>query len=125
MKIAQFGVALASVTLVMVALPVAHSAEFPASFLVPTAQELSTHVAGKTARGIYANGTPVQSVYSPDGTLTATAPGFNETGRWRSEDGKICGSLPKIGDFCNDARFDAGVLHLRRTNGEIVRYDVK
>ena len=122
MKINQLGVALVSV---MTALSVAHSAEFPASFLVPTAQELTAHVAGKTARGTHANGAAVQSVYGTDGTLTATAPGFNETGRWRSEDGKICGSLPKIGEFCNDARFDAGVLHMRRTNGEIVRYDVK
>ena len=31
------------------------------------------------------------------------------------------GSLRKIGEFCNDARVDAGSLYLRRMNGEIVR----
>ncbi len=37
----------------------------------------------------------------------------------------MCGSLRKSGEFCNDARFDAGVLYLRRVNGEIVRNEAE
>jgi hypothetical protein len=65
----------------------------------------------------------VRAKYGADGSLSANAPGFYDTGRWKAEDGKVCGSLRKLGDFCNDARLDAGALYLRRMNGEIVRYD--
>ena len=92
---------------------------------MPTAQELTAHLSGKTLQGTYADGTPVQSKYGADGSLAATAPGFYDTGSWRVEDGKLCGKLRKIGEFCNDARFNSGVLHLRRMNGEIVRYELK
>lgn len=122
MKTVQFSAAFVSL---FVLLQGANGAEFPASFAVPTAQELTAHIAGKTLEGSYANGTQVQSKYGADGSLAASAPGFYDTGSWRVEDGKLCGTLRKLGDFCNDARFDSGVLHLRRINGEIVRYQLK
>ena len=99
------------------------AAEFPPSSITATAQELNSHLSGKTFRAKYANGTPVQTKFSADGGLAARAPGFYDTGKWKAEDGRLCGSLRKSGDFCNDARFDAGVLYLRRMNGEIIRYD--
>ena len=111
--------------LLMACLQGVNSAEFLPSFVVTTAQELSALITGQTAQGTFADGTAVQSKYGADGTLTASAPSFSDAGRWRVEDGRICGSLRKLGEFCNDARLDSGSLYLRRKNGEIVRYEVK
>jgi hypothetical protein len=97
--------------------------EFPATSTTPTSQELSAYLSGKSFRAKYADGTPVSSKYGPDGTLSANAPGYYDTGKWRTEDGRLCGSLRKLGEFCNDARLDSGALYLRRMNGEVVRYD--
>lgn len=122
MKIAKFCVAFVSLFLT---LHEASGADFSASVVVPTAQELAGLLSGRTMEGTYADGSLVQSKYGTDGSLTASAPRFYDTGRGRVEDGKVCGSLRKIGDFCNDARFDSGVLLLRRLNGKIVRYELK
>jgi hypothetical protein len=97
--------------------------EFPATSIAPSAQELSAYLSGKSFRGKYADGTPISSKYGSDGSLSASAPNFYDTGKWKTEDGRLCGSLRKIGEFCNDARLDSGALYLRRINGEIVRYD--
>jgi len=95
---------------------------FPTSSTVATAQDLNAHLSGKTFRAVYADGTRVQSRFGADGSLFASAPGFSDSGQWRAEDGRLCGSLRKSGEFCNEARFDAGALYLRRMNGEVVRY---
>lgn len=95
---------------------------FPASSTVATAQDLNAHLSGKTFRAVYADGTRVQSRFAADGSLSASAPGFSDSGQWRAEDGRVCGSLRTSGEFCNEARFDAGTLYLRRMNGEVVRY---
>jgi len=95
---------------------------FPPTSSVATGQELNTHLSGKTFNAVYADGTPVQTRFGTDGELFASAPGFADSGKWRVEDGKLCGSLRKLGDFCNEARFDAGTLYLRRMNGEVIRY---
>lgn len=96
---------------------------FPSNLTTPTAQELSALLSGKSFRATYADGTPVRAKYGADGGLSANAPGFYDTGRWKAEDGKLCGSLRKIGDFCNDVRLDARGFYLRRNSGEIVRYE--
>jgi len=99
------------------------SGDFPPNSTAATAQQLSTHLSGKSFHAKYADGTTVKSKFGADGSLSATAPAFYDTGRWRVEDGKLCGSLRKIGEFCNEARFDSGALYLKRMNGEIVRYE--
>jgi len=99
------------------------SVEFPPSSTVPTAPELKAHLSGKSFRARYADGTMVQTKFDADGGLAATAPDFYDTGRWRVENGKVCGSLRKEGDFCNDARLESGALYLRSMSGEVVRYE--
>ena len=94
---------------------------FPPSSVPATAQELNAYPSGKAFRATSADGTKVQAKYGADGSLAASAPGFYDTGDWRVEDGKPCGSLRKLGPFCNEARFEGGALLLRRMNGEIVR----
>ena len=108
---------------IAVAAQVADGGEFPPSSVPASAQALNRHLAGKSYHALYADGTRVQSKFGADGSLAASAPGFYDTGKWRAEDGKLCGSLRKVGEFCNEARFDAGVLYLRRMNGQIIRYE--
>jgi len=98
-------------------------AAFPPSSVLATSQELSAFLAGKSFQWSTAEGTRLRSKFGADGGLAASAPGYYDTGKWRVEDGKLCGSMRKAGDFCNEARFDAGTLYLRRVNGEIVRYE--
>ena len=108
---------------VAVAAQVGTGAAFPTSSVPATAPALSAHLSGKTFHAIFADGTRVQSKFGADGSLASSAPGFYDTGKWRVEEGKLCGSLRKVGEFCNDARFDTGVLYLRRMNGEVIRYE--
>ena len=98
---------------------------FPPSSVSVTAAELTAYLSGKTFRATYANGTTVQSKFGADGSLAATATGFYDTGKWRAEDGKLCGSLRKVGEFCNEARFVDGILYLRRMNGEVIHYEAE
>jgi hypothetical protein len=115
--------------LIAALLPIAVAAQvgtgvaFPPSAVPATAQALSTHLSGKTFHAVLADGTRVQSKFGADGGLASSAPGYYDTGKWRAEEGKLCGSLRKVGEFCNEARFDAGVLYLRRMNGEVIRYE--
>lgn len=98
-------------------------ADFPPTVTTPNAQELAAHVASKSFRTTFADGTPVRTKFGPDGGLSINAPSYYDSGRWKAEDGRICGSLRKTGEFCNDARLGGSSLYLRRTNGEIVRHD--
>ena len=101
------------------------SGAFPPSSVLATAPELNAYLSGKTFHAKYSTGTTVQSKFGTDGSLAASAPGFYDTGKWRTEEGKLCGSLRKTGEFCNEARFDAGVLYLRRMNGEVIHYEAE
>jgi hypothetical protein len=97
---------------------------FPAASTVPTAQGLRAYLSGKAFRTTYASGATAHMRFGADGLLSASlSTGFTDSGQWRVEDGKLCGSLRESGDFCNDARFDAGTLYLRRISGEILRYE--
>ena len=95
---------------------------FPPTSTAATEQDLNAYLSGKTFNATYADGTRVQTRFGVDAGLFASAPGFTDSGKWRVEDGKLCGSLRKIGEFCNEARFDAGTLFLRRMSGEVIRY---
>lgn len=54
-----------------------------------------------------------------------TSTGFNGSGQWQAEDGRLCGQLKGRDRGCNDVRFDQGLLHLKRDSGEIIRYTLK
>jgi hypothetical protein len=90
-----------------------------------TAHALREYLSGKTFNASFANGTRVRSKFGADGSLATSAPSVNEAGKWRAEEGKLCDSLRKIGEFCSEARFDAGILYVRRMSGEIIRYETE
>ncbi len=98
--------------------------DFPPDSTAPNGQALREYLAGKTFVGKFASGATVTTQFSVDGKLKATvSTGGVDIGDWKTEDGKLCGSLRKAGAFCNDARLGATTLWLRRMNGEIVRYE--
>ena len=82
---------------------------FPRSSTAATSK-ISTRTFDKAFNATYADGTRGQDAFGVDGGLFASAPGFTDSGKWRAEDGKLCGSLRKIGDFCNEARFEPPAL---------------
>jgi len=98
--------------------------DFPPDSTAPNGQALREYLAGKTFVGKFASGAIVTTQFSVDGKLKSTiSTGGVDTGDWKTQDGKLCGSLRKAGAFCNDARLGAATLWLRRMNGEIVRYE--
>jgi hypothetical protein len=98
--------------------------DFPPDATAPNGQALREYLTGKTFVGKFASGAVVTTQFSADGKLKSTvSTGGVDTGEWKAEDGKLCGSLRKAGAFCNDARIAAPTLWLRRMNGEIVRYE--
>jgi hypothetical protein len=100
--------------------------DFPADSTTPNGQLLHEYLAGKTFVGKFASGAVVTTQFSADGKLKSTvSTGGVDTGDWKTEDGRLCGSLRKAGSFCNDARLKDSTLWLRRMNGEIVRYEVQ
>lgn len=54
-----------------------------------------------------------------------TSTGFNSSGPWEAEDGRLCGQLRGRDRACNGVRLDQGPLHLKRDSGEIIRYALK
>ena len=50
-----------------------------------------------------------------------TSRGFNGSGTWSAEDGKLCGHLKGGDPSCNEVRLHQDVLHLKRGSGEIIR----
>ena len=97
--------------------------DFPPDLTTPNEQVLHEYLAGKTLVGKFASGATVTTQFATDGKLKSSiSTGGIDSGDWKTEDGKLCGSLRKAGAFCNDARLGEGVLWLRRMNGEIVRY---
>jgi len=100
--------------------------DFPADSTTPNAENLRDHLSGKTFAAKFASGATVTTQFSADGKLKATiSTGGVDTGDWKVENGKLCGTLRKAGQFCNDARLSGGVLWLRRMNGEVIRYDAQ
>jgi hypothetical protein len=69
-------------------------------------------------------GSVIQMQFTERGYIYANAPGGRQdSGDWRVEDGRLCGTLRSVGAFCNEARMSGGFLHVRRTNGEVIRYE--
>ncbi|MDH4062535.1 MAG: hypothetical protein OEU94_17135 [Aquincola sp.] len=47
--------------------------------------------------------------------------GYSDSGKWRTEDGKVCVEMNKSGASCSDMRMVGDVLYLKRaSNGEVI-----
>jgi hypothetical protein len=96
---------------------------FPEGAVTPNAAELKQHLQDRVFTYKLSSGTPIRVQYNANGYVFVNGPSYQDSGEWKAEEGRLCGSLQKAGAFCNDARMSAGVLFFRRMNGEIIRYD--
>ena len=54
-----------------------------------------------------------------------TSTGFNGSGQWQAEDGRLCGQLRGGDRSCNEVRFSQDRMHLKRNSGEVIQYRAK
>jgi len=103
-------------------IPVATSAqEFPAGSTTPTAAELRQHIAGKVFSVKTATSTWRLQI-NDNGYYFVNVGNYADTGSWTAEDGRWCTKPQKTSAACNDVRISDGVLLLKRSNGEVVRF---
>lgn len=87
---------------------------FPEGASSPSADELRKRLADRVFGVTLANGANRRFGFKGSG--------FRANGPWRTGDGTLCSKLQRNQEVCNDARLHDDVLHLRRVDGEIIRY---
>ncbi len=97
--------------------------EFPAGASTPNKEEVRSYLADKVFAVALANGQSWRLEFKSNGFFFVnTSSGFNGQGKWSPEDGKICAQLTGRDGSCQDTRMLAGVMHVKRDDGEIIRY---
>ncbi|HEX6363023.1 MAG TPA: hypothetical protein VFZ93_08705 [Albitalea sp.] len=96
--------------------------EFPADAQPVPAETLRARLAGKVFAAQLADGTGWRLDYKSNGfVFVDTTKGFRDTGRWRTEDGKVCTEFKVATSGCADMREQGERLFLKRaTTGEVV-----
>lgn len=101
----------------------AHSQQFPEGASTPTAPDVKKYLDDKVFSVKLADGNSWRLEYKSNGYFYVnTSTGFNGSGQWQVEDGKLCGQLRGGDRSCNDVRFHQELLHLKRNSGEIIQY---
>jgi len=107
--------ALASIT--------ARSQQFPDGVTSPTAGQIKQYLSDKTFRVQLADGNTWRLEYKSNGYFFVnTSTGFNGSGQWQAEDGRLCGHLKGRDRGCNEVRLQGGLLFLKRDSGEVIQY---
>lgn len=99
---------------------------FPVDATSPSAADLRERLAGKVFNVKNADGSSFRIDFRSNGYyFFDTSTGFRGAGEWRAEDGRMCSKTQgRDRDFiCNDARVSADLVHVRRTSGELIRYE--
>lgn len=98
-------------------------ADFPADAQVLSASELDARLRGKVYSATLANGVGWRADYKSSGyVFVNTTNGGRDSGKWRTEDGKVCVEYrgPML-PGCTEVRAVAQALYFKnRTTGEIV-----
>ena len=95
---------------------------FPEGVTTPGAAELRKHLEGKVFGVSLADGSSWRLEYKSNGYFFVnTSTGFNGSGQWEAEDGRLCGQLRGADRSCNDVRFLQDLMHLKRNSGEIIQ----
>ena len=104
----------------------ARSQQFPEGSSVPTAAQVQNYLDGKVFSVKLSDGNVWRLDYKSNGFFFVnTSSGFNGSGQWQAEDGKLCAQLKGRDRSCNDVRLHQDLMHLKRDNGEIIQYTVK
>ena len=98
--------------------------EFPEGVKTPSAAELNGLMKGKTFNVKLPEGLGWKLDYRDNGYFYVNVSnGFNGSGRWSVEDGKMCSNVKTDPTVCNDMRIDGTRLLLKRSNGTIVHLE--
>lgn len=123
MKLHLVSLGLAAAWLCTAALANPAVEEFPAGATVPTATELKSKLEASKFTVPQRDGSAWRVEFNNAGYFFVnTGQGFNGSGTWRTEDGRLCSQLRGGDAVCNDARVHDGLVHVRRSNGQIVKY---
>jgi hypothetical protein len=96
--------------------------DFPPEASQLSAQDLSQRVSGKVLDGFPADGNDWRLEYNSNGYMFVdTKNGFRDSGKWHTEDGKLCSNLAKLKPGCNEVRAVGEVLYLKRDSGEVLK----
>lgn len=96
-------------------------ADFPADASTLSAAALQEALAGKVFAVKLADGTSWRLEYKSSGYFWInTSRGFNDSGKWTVQDGKLCSELQKVAASCSEARMHGKALLLKRSSGEII-----
>jgi len=96
--------------------------EFPADLPSPAADALKQKMAGKKYVVKLPTGTTWRLQFNSNGYyfLNVTPSGFNGSGTWRTEDGRLCTQLRGEPMACNEVRERGEVVVLKRSSGEVI-----
>ena len=92
---------------------------FPEGAEPLTAEALRSALAGKTFTVQPATGSSWLLDYRENGNFFIHAGRFNNNGTWRTEESRLCEDSIKVKN-CNEMRLKDSVLHMLRSNGEVV-----
>ncbi|TDM09421.1 MAG: hypothetical protein C4K60_09140 [Ideonella sp. MAG2] len=97
--------------------------EFPQGAQAMSAADIRKYIEDKVQDVKLADGTSWRLEYKANGYFFInTSRGFNGSGEWQAEEGKLCGQLRGRERTCNDVRMVNGVMHYKRDSGEIVQF---
>jgi len=97
--------------------------EFPAGNRVPTAQEVSAALAGKSFDVPARNGILRVDYAKQANGLAIFYPGGADTGSWRAEPGRVCMDFKRLPAVCNDVRLVGADLYLKQTSGNVIKME--
>ena len=94
--------------------------DFPPEAVALSADAVAKKVTSKTFDTQLHNGPRVRLEYKANGYLFVNAPGYQNSGPWRAEDGRICSRMKNADASCNEVRELGGKIYLKRDNGEVI-----
>lgn len=101
--------------------PPAAPPDFPAEASAPSATALRDRLAGKIIRAQPNQGPGWRIDMKGSGwAFIDLSNGGRDTGRWRTEDGKLCFDWQRFPASCSEVRIAGERMLLKRTSGEIV-----
>ncbi len=101
----------------------AQPADFPADAKALAPEALKERLAGKVFHVAFADGMTIRLQYQGGYYYVDTSRGARVHGTWRVDGSKVCTERAGRGPECDEARLVGDVLHFKRQNGEIVKFE--
>lgn len=97
------------------------AAEFPPEAEPIVAQALKSHLAGRVFKARLYDHTGWRLQFKGDFIFVNISSGASDSGRWRTEDGRLCVDYQRFPSGCSDIRASDSRIYLKRAStGEVV-----